>query len=206
MDSLDDQKWTALAAIWQSPADEPNIDELKRALRRRSRNANILFFFDLLQGGIQIGLGIMLFGRWTWPSNLVGVSLLLFGIFALALAIWTRFGADGGEAGSENNALALSMRHAETGIRWAISGYLVIGSGVLLLLILGYAHSQPGYQSIIPLPYWLKAGFAVSYLLFWLWRCTCLLRDNRRLAQGLRAIEQDVYPADIGASSADRDV
>lgn len=203
MDSLNDQKWTALAAIWQSPADEPDIEELKRALRRRSRNANILFLFDLLQGVIQIGLGIMLFARWTWPSNFVGVSLLLFGSFALALAIWTRFGADGGKAASEDNALALSMRHAETGIRWAVSGYFVIGSGVLLLLILGYAHSQPGYQSIIPLPYWLKAGFAGSYLLFWLWRCTRLLRDNRRLAQGLRAIEQDIYPAGTGVPHGD---
>lgn len=203
MESLEDQKWTALAAIWQSPADEPDIDELKRALRRRARNANILFLFDLLQGAIQIGLGIVLFARWTWPSSLVGISLLLFGLFAIALAIWTRFGADGGSAAGEDNALSLSMRHAETGIRWAVSGYLVIGSGVLLLMILGYAHSQPGYRSIIPLPYWLKAGFAGSYLLFWLWRCTRLLRDNRRLAQGLRAIEQDIYPAGSGVPPRD---
>lgn len=202
MDSLDDQKWTALAAIWQSPADEPNVADLKRELRRRARNANLLFLFDLSQGAIQIGFGIFLLELWTWPSSLVGASLLIFGVFALALAIWSRFGTDGATATGEDDALALSTRYAEAGIRWAISGYLMIGSGILLLLILGYAHNQPDYHRIVPLPYWLKTVFASGYLLFWLWRCTRLLRDNRRLRHGLQAIACDISNTDIDPRAA----
>ncbi|MDR7070057.1 Flp pilus assembly protein TadB [Pseudoxanthomonas japonensis] len=192
MENTDDRKWESLAAIWQSPTEQPNLKELERDLRRRSRNLNVLFFLDLSQGLAQIGLGGVLLARWIWPSSLVGASLLTFGIFALALSFWTRYGGQGPRRMGEDSALALSVRQAEAGIRWAISGYLVIVSGILLILILGYAHSQPAYSSVVPLPYWLKAVLAGSYLLFWLWRCTKLLRDNRRLLQGLRTIQGEV--------------
>lgn len=205
MTSSDDPQWAALAAIWQSPAGEMDVAGLRADLQRRERRALILFLLDLMQGLIQVGLGIVLLARWTPPSNLVGASLLVFGTFAIALALWSHFGMGADAAPSADTALTRSIRQAEAGIRWAISGYFVVLSGVLLLLILGYAHNQPDYRSIFPLPYWLKAGFAASYLFFWVWRCNRLLRDNRRQLRGLRAIATDMDVAEPGAPSAGND-
>lgn len=200
MDQQEDQKWSALTAIWQAPTDEIDVDHVQRQLRRRARNADILFALDMAQGLIQLGLGALFVGRWVWPSSLVGISLLLFGGFAVGLALWTRYAkGDSGSAGVDS-AFRESIRQAEAGIRWALSGYCVAVSGVLLLLILGYAHAQPVYQRVVPLPYWEKALFAGGYLVFWLWRCTKLLRENRRFLHGLRAIETELFPPEAGTT------
>lgn len=205
MDSTNDPQWAALAAIWQTPADQMDMADIRRALYRRERRALGLFLLDFAQGLIQVGLGLFLLARWTPPSNLVGASLLAFGIFAIALALWSRFGAGRDVGPTGGTAVSQLIRQAQAGIRWAISGYLVIGCGVILLLILGYAHGQADYQSIVPLPYWLKAGFAVSYLLFWLWRCNRLLAENRRQLRGLKTIEDDIASDEPTAGSIGKD-
>ncbi len=195
----EDQKWSALAAIWQTPTDAIDIAHVQRQLRRRARNAAILFAIDMAQGVIQIALGVLFVQRGVWPANLVGASLLLFGGFTVGLALWTRYAIGHTGLASADGAFRLSVRQAEAGIRWAKSGYCVAATGVVLLAILGYAHAHPVYRSVVPLPYWEKALFAIAYLAFLLWRCTRLLRENRRYLQGLHAIEDDLFPPDPAA-------
>jgi hypothetical protein len=194
MDRDEDQKWSALAAIWQTPGDAIDVAHVQRQLRRRARNAAILFALDMAQGIIQIGLGLFFLYRGTWPSNLVGASLLLFGGFAAGLALWTRYAIDRSGLASADGAFRVSIRQAEAGIRWAISGYCVVATGVVLLCILGYAHAHPVYRSVVPLPYWEKALFAIAYLALLSWRCTRLLRENRRYLLGLHMIADDLFP------------
>lgn len=194
MDIDEGQKWSALATIWQTPADAIDVAHVQRQLRRRARNAAILFAIDLVQGVVQILLGLFLLYRGDWPSRLVAISLLLFGGFAIGLALWTRFATDRASLASADGAFRVSIRQAEAGIRWAISGYCVAATGIILLLVLGYAHADPAYRSVVPLPYWEKAVFAIAYLGLLLWRCTRLLRENRRYLRGLHAIEDDLFP------------
>jgi len=196
MESEEDRKWSALASIWTAPDEAIDIAQVQRQIRRRARNSDLLFALDAAQGLGALGLGIYFLNLWTWPHSLVGITLLLFGGVALGLAYWTRFAAGGAAIADAREAFRVSVRQARAGIRWAISGYCVAATGVILLIVLGYAHSQPLYRSVFQLPYWVKTAGVSAYLVFLLWRCTRLLIENRRYLAGLNAIERDLFPAD----------
>lgn len=196
MDSEEDRKWSALASIWTAPDEAIDIAQVQRQIRRRARNANLLFALDAAQSLGAIGLAVYFLILWTWPHSLVGIALLLFGGLALGLAHWTRFAAGGVALDDAREAFQVSVRQARAGIRWAISGYCVAATGVILLIILGYAHSQPVYRSVFQLPYWVKTAGVSAYMVFLLWRCSRLLVENRRYLSGLNAIERDLFPAD----------
>ena len=197
MDIEHDREWSELSAIWrQKPAGELDIARIRRSIRARVRNANLLFALDLVGNGAALAGACVLLGRWTWPSNLVGITFVLYGVFALSLACWSRFAGGTATAQTPSQALDADVRQARARVRWAQSGYIVCSLAVVVLPILYYAHLQPSYRSLVPLPFWIKAAIVGTYTAILFWRCMLMLHRNRAHLNGLLRIRSELFPGE----------
>lgn len=190
----DDRQWSDLAEIWQAQARPVDVAVMRAKIRARARKVNWLFALDMVQALLAFASAAVLLPRWTWPSNLVGFSLVVFGALAFGLAIWTRFPVNDTAVTSARRAFETSVRQARQGIRLAITGYCVTTAHFLLIGLLGYAHSQPSYHRIVPFSFWTKTLVVGVLLMLWVWRCHRLFRESRSDLNGLLALEDELFP------------
>lgn len=195
MDVQQDREWSELSAIWrQEPGGGLDIAKIRKSIRARVRNTNLLFAFDLAVSASAFAAAYVLIGRWTWPSNLVGITFALYGTFGFLLACWVRFAGGPVHAQTRSQALDADARQARARIRWAQSGYMICALAFIVLPILYYAHLQPSYRSLVPLPFWTKVAVVGTYTALLFWRCTRMLRQGRAYLNALSRIRSEIFP------------
>ena len=89
MSSESQREWSELSELWRESAEPLDAAAIRRRIRRRSWLANIWFAGELLLCLAALAIAGVFIARWTWPSNLVGVTLLLYTCFALGLTCWS---------------------------------------------------------------------------------------------------------------------
>jgi protein-S-isoprenylcysteine O-methyltransferase Ste14 len=187
-----DADWAALGADWQRVSEPPDLTAVHARIRRGERWQAAIFATELAVALATLLLGMTMV-RWSWPANLVGATIIAFALLGAGLALWVRQAARQSDAIDVRTAIDRGVQQARVGIRWAFSGLAVAAASVLLLAVLGFAHAQPSYQPVVPLPYWAKAALAVLFMLAQAAVSIRALRRNRRYLRSLEALRAELF-------------
>ncbi len=193
-----DNDWAALGATWRGDDNLLDPDEVRAAIGRRAWRSRAIFLAEMVVGLAACSLGVLLLLR-PWPAWLVGGTILLLALASLTMAVWVRSALGHGAARQVRSALDRSIAQARATIRWGWAGIVLAPGSAVLLAVLAYAHGQPAYQPVIPLPFWLKAAIAAVLSLLYLAFCVAAVRRNRRQLVALLVLRTRLFESDAEA-------
>ncbi|GAA0634297.1 hypothetical protein [Brevundimonas lenta] len=126
--------WSDLAEVWTTPNGgvEPTA-ELVRGIRRRAWLARVNFQLEAW-GAVLAGVA----GGWIafrHDEPLLGAAAFVFAVFALAVTLWARRGAEPGEADTPAAALRTAIGQARSGLRWARAGQATTVAALLFVVV-----------------------------------------------------------------------
>jgi hypothetical protein len=199
MSSESQREWSELSELWRESPEPLDAAAIRRRIRRRSWLASIWFAGELSLCLAALAIAGVFIARWTWPSNLVGVTLLLYTCFALGLTCWSHSTSLSVSTATAADTWKTAVRQARASIRWAQSGLILSAVSLILSPIVVYARLQPDYQGIgspLSLPLWLRLLVIACFWAPIVWRCIHLLRRGRSELAGLMAIRRELLADD----------
>lgn len=128
------EDWTDLSDAWTAPArDDQALADLARQVRRRSRLGRLNYIFEMAGCVLAAFIGGWVLATRPETHWLLGSGAVIFGLFAAAMTLWARGGAEPDDLDTPEQALDAAIRQAQAGRRWAQAGIAVcMGAAVFV--------------------------------------------------------------------------